>query len=216
MITPQLLQKIRTDLPLDVATKAAEALNRAAIRFSITTARRLAHWLAQLAQESGFRPDAKENMSEYSATNLVTLWPTRFSPVLARKVAGNAQAVGDIAYGGRMGNGANPDGSPSGNHDGSLYVGRGPTQLTGKANYLKYQLLLGFPLVAQPELVLEYGVGALVAAAYWADHACNRYADRGGVEMVETVTRAINGGTNGLAARITYYRVAAAALGVAA
>ncbi|MGY2892734.1 glycoside hydrolase family 19 protein [Deinococcus sp. UYEF24] len=208
MITPQLLIRIHPGLPFDVATAAALALNKAAVRFSITTARRLAHWLAQLAQESGFKPDAKENMAKYSAENLNTLWPARFPVALAQKVAGNAQAVGDIAYGGRMGNTAP--------HDGSLYVGRGPVQLTGKANYLKYQLLLGFPLVAQPDLVLEYGVGALVAAAYWSDHGCNRFADRGGVEMVETVTRAVNGGVNGLSARIAFYRVAAAALGVAA
>ena len=72
------------------------------------------------------------------------------------------------------------------------------------------------PLVAQPEMACQYGAGALIAAAYWSDHGCNRYADRGGVEMVETVTRAINGGTNGLAARIAFYRAAAAALSIAA
>ena len=201
MITPQLPIRIRPGLPVDVATKAAEALSRAVVRFSITTARRLAHWLAQLAQESGFRPDAKEDMAKYSATNLVTLLPTRFPVVLAHKVAGNAQAVGHIAYGGRLGNGANLDGSPSGNHDGSLYVGRSYPQLTGKANYLKYGLLLNLPLVAQPDTALQYGAGALIAAC-WSDHGCSRYADRGGVEMVETVTRAVNGGTNGLAARM--------------
>ena len=208
MITPQLLVRICPGLPLNIAVDAAAALNRAAIRFSITTARRLAHWLAQLAQEGGFRPDAKENMAEYSAANLVALWPARFPLELASKVSGNAQAVGDIAYGGRMGNTAP--------HDGSTYVGRSYPQLTGKANYLKYQLLLGQPLVEQPDLVLQFGVGALVAAAYWSDHGCNRYADRGGVEMVETITRLWNGGLNGLHERIAFYRVAAAALGIAA
>lgn len=206
MITPQLLRRVRPDLPLDVATKAAAALDRAAVRFSITTPRRLAHFLAQLAQESGFRPDAKEDMAKYTAANLNTLWPTRFPPALARKVAGDAQAVGDIAYGGRMGN-------RPGTHDGSLFIGRGPPQLTGRANYEKYGRLIGQPLAQQPDLVLQFGVGALVAGAYWGDHGCNRYADRGGVEMVETVTRAINGGVNGLAGRIAYYRTAAAALG---
>jgi len=88
-------------------------------------------------------------MATYTAANLNTLRPTRFPQALAHKVAGNAQVVGDIAYGGRMDN-------RLGTHDGSLFIGRGPPQLTGRANYEKYGRLVGQPLAQKPDLMLEY------------------------------------------------------------
>lgn len=47
--------------------------------------------------------------------------------------------------------------------DGARFIGRGPSQLTGKYNYLKYGNLMGVDLINNPDLLLtpEYGFKAI-------------------------------------------------------
>lgn len=52
--------------------------------------------------------------------------------------------------------------------DGRRFMGRGPIQVTGRANYRAAGQELGFPLEAQPELAERPDIGALVAARYMA------------------------------------------------
>ncbi len=82
--------------------------------------------------------------------------------------------------------------------DGRRFKGRGPIQLTGRANYRTYGKRLGFDFERHPEIVAVPSVGLLVALEYWAVTHLNDHADR---DDIEAVTRRINGGTNGLADR---------------
>ena len=82
--------------------------------------------------------------------------------------------------------------------DGYRYRGRGPLQLTGRANYRATGQRLGSDLERYPDLAAEIGIGSLVAADYWAQHGLNRLADQGGLSMVPAITRVVNGGENGL------------------
>ena len=82
--------------------------------------------------------------------------------------------------------------------DGKRYKGRGPIQLTGRANYRKYGQQLGIDFENNPEIVALPSVGLLVACKFWADNGLNALADK---DDVLTITRRINGGTNGLADR---------------
>ena len=82
--------------------------------------------------------------------------------------------------------------------DGKRYKGRGPIQLTGRANYRKYGQQLGIDFENNPEIVVLPSVGLLVACKFWADNGLNALADK---DDVLTITRRINGGTNGLAYR---------------
>lgn len=86
--------------------------------------------------------------------------------------------------------------------DGRRYKGRGPIQLTGRANYRKYGALLGLDLEGNPELAATPEVGFRVAGAFWRLHGLNELADQ---RLFKTITRRINGGYNGLADRIQYY-----------
>ena len=86
--------------------------------------------------------------------------------------------------------------------DGKRFKGRGPIQITGRANYERYGALLGLPLAEQPNLAAMPGVGFRIAGAYWKSHGLNRLADVG--EFGE-ITKRINGGYNGLADRKKYY-----------
>ena len=45
--------------------------------------------------------------------------------------------------------------------DGQRYMGRGPLQITGRANYRAAGLRLGYPLEDQPELAAQIGIGEI-------------------------------------------------------
>jgi predicted chitinase/uncharacterized protein YukE len=95
--------------------------------------------------------------------------------------------------------------------DGQLYKGRGPIQLTGRANYRAAGEALGLDLEANPRQAAEPSVGFRTAAWYWNSRQLNDYADTGDFREI---TRRINGGYNGLADRERYYAAAKQALGL--
>lgn len=82
--------------------------------------------------------------------------------------------------------------------DGKRYKGRGPIQLTGRANYRRIGLRLGINLENNPTLVADPSIGMWCALEYWAENNLNALAD---LDDVKSVTRRINGGYNGLADR---------------
>jgi len=88
--------------------------------------------------------------------------------------------------------------------DGVRYKGRGLFQLTGRANYKASGPKVGIPdLVDHPERAAEPAVSLLIACEYWKDRrgGLNKFADR---DDIITITKAINGGLNGLDDRRRY------------
>ncbi|WP_151800755.1 glycoside hydrolase family 19 protein [Acinetobacter junii] len=79
--------------------------------------------------------------------------------------------------------------------DGVRFKGRGPIQLTGRANYQKYGRALGIDFESHPELVSIPSIGLLVACKYWTNNGLNELADR---DDITTISLRINGGTNGI------------------
>jgi predicted chitinase len=94
--------------------------------------------------------------------------------------------------------------------DGERYKGRGPIQLTGRANYERASKALGVDLVNHPELDARPDIGFRIAGWFWQTKGLNQLADKG--EFNE-ITRRVNGGFNGAASRNGYYAKAQAALG---
>jgi predicted chitinase/peptidoglycan hydrolase-like protein with peptidoglycan-binding domain len=85
--------------------------------------------------------------------------------------------------------------------DGPRFKGRGLIQLTGRANYTHYTQTSGFKLdfVAHPELIASNMLYcADVAGWFWEQRKLNALAD---ADDLETLTRRVNGGLNGLADR---------------
>ena len=82
--------------------------------------------------------------------------------------------------------------------DGTRYKGRGLIQLTGRANYAEYARTGGLKrdIEADPgQVATDDGLCVDVAGWYWDKKGLNALADR---DDLETVTRRINGGLNGL------------------
>ena len=85
--------------------------------------------------------------------------------------------------------------------DGARYHGRGIFQLTGRANYKRIGRMLNVDLEGRPELALDPRISVQIAFAYWSARAINEAAD---ADDIERVTKLVNGGRTGLAARLRY------------
>lgn len=86
--------------------------------------------------------------------------------------------------------------------DGQLYRGRGLIQITGRANYYACGEALGLDLLGHPELLEEPQHAAMSAGWFWHRASLNALADR---SDFLTITKRINGGTNGLKDREAIY-----------
>ena len=162
-------------------------LTAAMTEFAINTPARTAAFLAQLAHESGQFRFMEEIWGPTAAQR-------RYEPMTKL-----SQALGNTEAG-----------------DGKRFKGRGPIQLTGRANYQRFGGLLNVDLLADPLRAATPDVAFRVAGLYWSKKGLNQLADIATADAFKEITRRINGGTNGLADRQAFYAVARTALGVAA
>lgn len=179
---------LKVDHLASIANKTANSnmrstmlgLQKAGVGTGLNRPHRLAHYLGQLAHESGGWYYDRE------------IW----GPTAAQK-----------RYEGRTDLGNTQPG------DGSRYRGRGPIQITGRANYRSYtawarRLDPDAPdFEADPDAVNTDPWEGLGPIWYWAEGnparaSLNALAD---ANDIETLTRRINGGLNGLADRQAKY-----------
>ena len=173
--------------------------------FGIDTPKRQAYFIAQIGTESGGFTVVRESLN-YSVVGLA-IFGSRLTSAqreqLGRKPGEpglspvRQAAIANIVYGGRYGNNLNGDGWK--------YRGRGLKQVTFHDNYEACGKALNLPLLTNPDLLLEDVNAARSAGWFWQANDCNRFAD---ASDVTGLTRRINGGTNGLAARIARTRIA--------
>ena len=78
--------------------------------------------------------------------------------------------------------------------DGMRYKGRGPIQMTGRANYRTFGRAIGIDIENHPEIAAVPSIGLHLALEYWQSRNLNALAD---ADDVERITRKINGGLNG-------------------
>ena len=186
---PAQLQRIMGVKPV-LATRWAPVITRAMELSDCTTPQRQACWLAQIGYESGCLRYTREIWGP-------TAQQGRYEPT--------------TTLAGRLGN-TEPG-------DGARYMGRGLIQITGRANYRmvaeRMGLVLGGVTVPdfeeQPELLERPDWAALSAALYWCQRKLNRYAD---ANDLAALTKAINGGYNGLSHRQRLYIAAKGELDV--
>jgi putative chitinase len=175
----------------------------------IVTLEQLRAIMPQLAQAKAesYLPYLNKAMRERTINT-----PTRVAAFLAQL----AHESGQLRYMEEIASGAAYEGREDlGNTqpgDGKRYKGRGPIQLTGRANYEKASKALGVDLVNNPTRAAEPDVGFRTAAWFWQTHGLNEIADKGDDASFREITRRINGGYNGLEDRQAYWRRARAVL----
>lgn len=184
-------------LPKADASQWFQPLSSAMASSGLITPKRIAAFLATVAVESAELSTLTENLS-YRAETLLTVWPNRFDPAMARRYAGKPEQIANIAYAGRMGNGNAQSG------DGWRFRGRGPIQITGRDTYRLCGECLGADLLADPTLLLTPRYGARSAVWFFAVFKswCVEAADRGDMARV---TRLVNGGSMHMDRRMKYY-----------
>ncbi|PKI19418.1 glycoside hydrolase family 19 protein [Pseudomonas monteilii] len=151
-------------------------LNAAMGKYGIVTRLRMAAFLAQIGHESGQLRYVREVGNDAYLAKYDT---------------------GRLAQ--RLGN------TPEADGDGQKYCGRGLIQVTGRANYeaCSEALFGDARLLATPEL-LEHPVYASMSAGwFWHKKGLNSLADKGDFL---TITKRINGGSNGLEDREALYK----------
>jgi putative chitinase len=169
-----------------MAARWSEPIDIAMEKWGLTTDQHYAYFMANALHESGGLVSLEENLN-YSASRLLQVWPSRFTPELAAQVARKPQEIAEIVYGGRMGN-TEPG-------DGWKYRGHGIFQLTGKDNHSAYARASGRDVVKDPSLLLKPDAAADSACWYWNSRKLNAFANVG--DFAGVVYR-INGGYNGL------------------
>ena len=161
------------------------------LTLNILSRMRLAHFLAQIAHESGNFKFVRENLN-YSAAGLKKTFGKYFTPQELLKYANKPDKIANRVYANRMGNGDEVSG------DGYRYRGRGYLQLTGKDNYSKFEKYIGEDILNNPDLVAtKY---PLMSAAFFFDkNNLWKICDKGtSGDVVKELTKRINGGLNGL------------------
>jgi putative chitinase len=164
-------------------------------KYDINTKERVAAFIAQCAHESSGFNVVEENLN-YSAEQLVKTFKRRVANVNVANYARNPRKIANLVYADRMGKG------PENTGDGWLYRGRGLIQVTGKSNYQGFAKFKGISLADAIEY-LSTKDGAIESACwFWQSRNINKLAD---AKDIVGMSKVINGGTNGLDDRISYY-----------
>ena len=179
----------------------AKAMNDVFPTYEINTPQRVAAFLAQCGHESGGWTIFEENLN-YSAQGLNSIFKKYFPTIeSATPYARQPEKIANKIYSNRMGNGDESSG------DGYKYRGRGPIQLTGRANYTKFAQEMFDDwqnVVDNPDWVTADRDFALMSAIwFWNANKLNVQADNGDIKLM---TKKINGGYIGLDDRIAHYQ----------
>ena len=183
-------------------------------KFGLGTGLRLAHFLAQVREETGNEIKVVRENLNYSEASVQKLFKA-FTPVLAEKYArdedtpvADQKAIANIAYANKLGNGnadSDGDGDMDSNDDGYKYRGAGCLQITGKANFAEVQKRC--VKYAGKEMDPDTLEGFLVfGMAYWIQHDLYRLADDGiHPIVVDSITAKINKYTDSYEHRREYF-----------
>lgn len=95
--------------------------------------------------------------------------------------------------------------TPEADGDGQFYKGRGLIQITGHDNYAACGKALGLDLLRHPELLEQPEWAVKSAFWYYASRHLEKYTYEPTLDNFKAMTKAINGGYNGLQERIKYW-----------
>lgn len=90
--------------------------------------------------------------------------------------------------------------------DGVRYKGRGPIQITGRANYKAFSDFMGLDFVSNPTMLEEPHHGSMAAGWFWDKKNLNKLADIGDLKSFYAITKKINGGLNGIDDRLQFWK----------
>lgn len=189
------LNKLKGHVPDSVLEEIKEAETVIGLHSPL----RMAHFLAQVAHESGNFKHTVENLN-YSSKALRAVFGKYFpTDEIAEEYHRQPEKIANKVYANRMGNGDEASG------EGWKFRGRGYIQLTGKNNYTSFGKFINDDIVDNPDLVAEK-YPLLSAGWFWMENDLSKLADLGAEEEnVKGITRRVNGGFHGLEDRLKHF-----------
>jgi putative chitinase len=163
----------------------AAALENARKESSVSTPRRLCHFMGQVFVETAGFTVLEENLNYKNPERLDMVFSAVKDTADAQAlIAKGPQAIANRVYANRLGNGDEVSG------DGWRYRGSGYKQLTGRSTFRAIGAIVKIDLEGRPELAREPAGAAQVAFAFWDACKCSPLADAGDVEAI---TEKVNG-----------------------
>ena len=184
-----------------------ETLTKAAKHFNLSPVR-AAHFFGQVAHETGGFTLFEENLN-YSKERLLTIFKSDFdtnkdrklSPTeikVAEMLARKPEQIANFVYANQNGNGGVASG------DGWKFRGRGAIQLTGRSNYEEFAKYVGDPKILEDPGLVKTKYAFESALFFFDKNKLWVICDQGvNQKSITSLTKRINGGTNGLSDRIT-------------
>ena len=174
-------------------------------KHGITTPQRMAHFLAQVMQETGRLEVLRESMS-YSVPRMLEIFgvgihSAKVTAAEAPGLAHNQQKLAERVYG--LGNPRKAE--ELGNTepgDGFRYRGTGLLQMTGREAHHRRGLANGLDFEGNPDLATLPEHALKPALQEWSDGNLNLAADQ---NKIVRITEVINGGQNGLPERRIFF-----------
>ena len=186
-----------------IVAAIADQWDAVSAKYGLTNRNRVIGFLSTAYEESGGFTVLSENLN-YSAAGLMSVFGKYFPNLqVANAYARQPEKIANRVYANRMGNGDEASG------DGWKYRGHGLIQLTGKDNHATFSAATGVDAVNHPELLEKPPAAAESAGWFWDTRRLNDFCDAGDII---TVTKRINGATNGLDDRQARYSRALSAL----
>ncbi|QBR29352.1 MULTISPECIES: hypothetical protein [Pseudomonas] len=236
LITQAMLKAAKPSITDAYCEEILPYLNKYAALYKVDSPLRVAHFLAQVGHENGFKVTSEDlnytaigmrkqfgcrnNAKGYEASTDECKVLPRLRPKLwsePETYAHNPVKLGSYVYADRNDNGNEASG------EGYKYRGRGVIQLTGKYNYRQYTKIHNQAdpsdpqdFVANPDLIMEsikYGVES--AFVWWSMFKINQAIDdslalRTMSDIdghVSDISIKVNGGTTGLQERINLFKL---------
>ena len=144
-------------------------INETMAKYEVNTSLRIAHFVAQIAHESGNFIFMHELASGDAYSNRADLGNTKHEAIAVAKLHGKSV--------------------------GAWFKGHGLIQITGYDNHLACGTALGLDLINNPAWLEIPKYAALSAGWFWSTHNLNLLADN---DLLIQITKKINGATNGL------------------
>ena len=161
------------DNGLDRITLRGRKLAEVAHDYGLTTAERIAGFLANVAHETGDFTRLRENLYYKSAAQIRRTWPSRFpTEASAAPFVRNPEALANKVY-------TRPKEGNTQPGDGWKFRGGGDFMTTFRNGYKRAGEALGLPLEQFPEMIETPAVSILAGLAYWKANNVARYFDLG-------------------------------------
>lgn len=184
--------------------KWLNALNSTLPEHNINTVPRIAGFFSQTGHESNDFTVLAENLN-YSEDRLNIVFKKYFANkgVSAKSFARDPEKIANYVYANRLGNGG------VGSGDGWMFRGAGIIQLTGRGNFTSFGKSVNMT-AEQATQYITTAKGAVEAACwFWSTNKLNRFCDN---SDIVGLSKAVNGGTNGIKDRVARWNKALAVL----